>query len=352
MDTISEWWETAQPEARGIWTELLEEAEDITGIGAVLSQMWKLPERKRPGGIYLIGQAGSGKHSSAASFTRFLEEEYQFETLYLTGEVLWEQETSSASAIDKLNHILNAYYDDNKKALCLVLEHWESYPEQAVFLDFLQKTLKEYRDGAMLPEEEKYPPLFLILISEQEQKLPFLLRKQLRVQKCSLPDTLHRRQFFRKSEVDPAYLTPERLAELTDGCTYPQLSDLVCQLELLVIHLEEDGLDEAVDLTEFVESFVRGSVPEPDESVYRKRFFQKAEETMEQLPKLLEQIANRESIYMPAANDTVRNEAASSDAVLEKAISTQVSEKELQDMRVKDLISITFSEEMQAELFR
>ncbi len=256
--------------------------DDSFGWGTVLRNMWFPTGSEQPSGtgLLLVGPAGCGKHTALHHMLRLLpqfprveiegRDEAPYDAVFLDEDSLAGPEEDFSVCQARLNLLLDRYYDRGQ-GLFLVLEHAASLPFSRKLFRFLEEQLAAYflnrgerslapgpKDWPGLsaePAESPYPPLFLVLLEEEEPELPALLRSRLQLCRMSRPDLFRRREFLLNHDVQNVHLDldelhpGQNLADLTEGLSYAQLQDLLTDLRALTADLqypvsleEEDSL--------------------------------------------------------------------------------------------------------------
>lgn len=206
-------------------------------------------------GLLLTGPVGCGKHTAAMEAVSYLtdenkrcydfENEAPFELLYVSGTDL---SAPGASPEEYMDCLLETFLKSGNGGVCLVLEYPEAHPE---LLEHLGYSMISFRYTA------ETNPLFLIVLSRDENAIPPVLRSQLHVCRMGLPDRTKRELFWQcAADIEPNVSrwmeestperTPEELAEETSGMNYRQLSDLV----RTIVWAVESGDDHTITLGE------------------------------------------------------------------------------------------------------
>ncbi len=222
MNKTEDWLDSLTQESEAYQDLILNRRlNDASGLGTALTQMIRMGPDERYPGVLLTGPEGAGKHNAAYHVIQALDEE-DFAPVFLTGEDLNEVSGEAFVLTDRLNALLARFYD-RKQNLCLVLEEPELCTLSRKLYFFLGRTLWRY-----LSASAEEPALYLILIAEKQPPLPDLLREPLLLCPCSLPDREQREAFLsEKGKTIHNYVSLKRLAELSEGCSYAALLQLV-----------------------------------------------------------------------------------------------------------------------------
>ncbi len=322
------------------------EKDDSFGWGGRVQMLCRRAVGRRPSGLFLIGKPGCGKHTAMAFAIDALEEsKYSF--LFLCGNDLLAGNVGFASIKEKIDVFLDECYG-NEEGLCLIIENLEEADCREEFLCFLGMTLAEYKMQA-----DVLPPLFAILISEEEFSLPSILRNQLLLCRMTLPDLEHRRIFLQNRGRDiQHYVALEQIAEQTEGYSYAQLIDLVRNL-ILIIDSDEDS----VITKEKVEDLIQDQRPDPEIGQAGERIadqleklINQSEEFLQQLPVLLETIGSRVMESLPS---TQSGRNLYSDKILDINPSKEMIQPDreaIEAMPVKQLARDLFGKELYEQI--
>lgn len=227
VDTTAEWLKQTLSGSEKMEALMLNSLpDDACGWENNLKAMWAIEPAKRPCGLLLTGPDGCGKHTIAAYMLNILAEE-DFRTIYLSWPALAADSLQAAKA--RLDAILDHFYQE-QWPMCLVLEQMEQCPCRQELLTFLGQTLLEYHF-----QQDVLPPLFLILIDQQEAQVPSILRRCLRLFRVVLPSRVRRMHYLEENTPSLKMILPlEQIAEAAEGMTFVQLRDLMLNLENLV----------------------------------------------------------------------------------------------------------------------
>lgn len=194
---------------------------DAAGVGGMLGQLIRRGRGYRPDGILLTGPTGSGKHNVAWHILQALDEE-DCAPVFLTGEALAEFRGDYPALAERLNALLERFYD-NKQNLCLVLDEPELGGLGAQLYSFLGMTVRAYQS-----DSAGAPYLYLILIAEKQPPLGSLLRDMLLLCPCVLPDLEARTAFLTEhGKAIRNIVSLKQIAELTKGCSFADLRQIV-----------------------------------------------------------------------------------------------------------------------------
>ena len=260
----------------------IQSPDDSFGWGRILKSTWFPTGSEQPSGagLLLVGPAGCGKHTVVHHMLHLLpqtprveidgRDEAPYAAVFLDEDSLADPEEDFSVCQARLNLLLDHYYDRGQ-GLFLVLEHCSRLPFSRKLFRFLEEQLVSYflsrgenslapgpkdRPGLFMESAESpYPPLFLVLLEEEEPKLPALLRSRLQLCRMSLPDLYRRREFLLNHDLQNVHVDLDEiypgqsLADLTEGLSYAQLEDLLADLCGLTADLqhpvsleEEDSL--------------------------------------------------------------------------------------------------------------
>ena len=224
MQTTEQWLSGLLEESR--WEQdriSRKRLNDASGMGQALRELLGLGRAQWPGGILLTGPAGSGKHNLAWHIVQALRE-MDCGAVFLTGEILGE-DADYQEAAGRLNAIVDSFYDQHK-GLCLLLEEPEDCPSPRRLYSLLGRILQDYHDY-----QDETPPLFLTLIARSAPRMPAVLRDNLLFFPCTLPDREARKACLEdRARNIRSYVSLDRLAGLTEGCSFGELgmiSDLL-----------------------------------------------------------------------------------------------------------------------------
>ena len=347
--------------------------DDSFGWGRVLQNMWFPTGSEQPSGtgLLLVGPAGCGKHTALHHMLRLLplsprveiEGRYEapYDAVFLNEDSLADPEEDFAVCQARLNLLLDHYYDRGQ-GLFLVLEHAARLPFSRKLFRFLEEQLaayflnrgerslapgpKDWPDLSAEPAESPYPPLFLVLLEEEEPELPALLRSRLQLCRMSRPDLLRRTEFLLNHDVQNVHLDldelhpGQNLADLTEGLSYAQLQGLLADLRALTADLaypvsleEEDSLrlSQLPESLQVSRSAAQASSPE---------------ETLEKLLVLLTQsvAAPREQNSDVAAASTTASLQSDPDPA---AFDTDAYKQRLENMSMRELEREYFRQELE-----
>ena len=213
---------------------------DAAGLGGALDRMIRRGKSNRPAGLLLTGPAGAGKHNAAWHVLQAMEAE-NCAPIFLSGEALTEFRGDFPSLAAGLNSLLDRFYDRGQD-LCLLLERTEESGLAGQLYNFLGRTLRDYQS---YPAGD--PSLFLILIAEEQPPLPSLLRELLLLCPCAMPDLQRRTAYLNeRGRTIQKYVSLERLAELSEGCSYAALGQITDMLGFEIDATEQVPDEEAL----------------------------------------------------------------------------------------------------------
>ena len=215
---------------------------DVSGLGGAMRRIIRRERDERPDGVLLTGPSGVGKHNAAWHILQALEEE-NFIPVFLSGEDLAVFKGDYPALAERLNALLDRFYDEGHD-LCLILEEPERSGLGKQIYSFLGMAVRTYRS---YPAGD--PSLFLILIAKKQPPLPSLLRDRLLYCPCELPDREKRAAYLaERGKMIRRFVSMERLAELSEGCSYAALGQIVDMLDFSI---------EATDRTPDEETMLR-----------------------------------------------------------------------------------------------
>lgn len=254
--------------------------------------------RKSKGGFLLTGPSGCGKRTAATAAAMYLAvEEYWFENygessaekdgpfavLYISAADLISQKPSPEECME---YLLDCYLNqDEAGGVCLILEEPEALPEYERFLETLGYMLMSYR---CRPETNL---LLFFIVSEKlnEDALPAILRNQMQVCRMQPPNTERRKAFWRcagkRDENIQFWMngrSEETMAELTEGMTYRQLSDLIQSISWAVKSGNKDIAEEQLVCEQQIR---KAKLPQTDEKTL---LYRKIGDLLDELPDLAE----------------------------------------------------------------
>lgn len=274
--------------------------EDYNGI---LETYPKDSSKFRGCGILLTGNDRYGSQAAAIKMLEHLGS-VGCEGVFLDGMEL--SEYGAAQAKDRLNGLLDFFYDENK-SLCLILEGMEECLCRWELLKFLGEQLWE----SLLYKEQRIP-LFLILIDNREREIPSLLRNRLRLCRTNIPSQAQRAVYLEKhAKYLGNYLSLEQFAQLTEGADYAQLRDMIALADRLIQSRHDRALTEE-ELTEFLAEQMPPLSPEKT----TQQLYRTVKELADQLPQILSGIAATPNVSTVVANQgspvaaEIQNEAA------------------------------------------
>lgn len=268
--------------------------DDSFGWGERLRYKLRVPAEKlfRMSGLLLMGNTGCGRHTAAAHAVQFLrndwadmnQEEQGFEAVWLAEESLdFLEDFGSKSVYECLNTLLDAYAG---LPICLVVE----FPEQSGYCAELMRHLGRFSCmyAAYAGQEGGFTaPLFLIVITDEEERLPRQLRERLHCCRMQLPSYEQRLQFLhrqsRDSELEDVFDPGafEELAEMTERMNYAQLRDLTQNLIACAgCDYERDALLAVAE----------SQLPQEPPKAARQRMYGKINDFLDALPELLQNL--------------------------------------------------------------
>lgn len=250
-----------------------EKLDDSFGWGAILFQQLEQSQSISGRGLLLTGPDGCGKHTAAAYMIKFLSDR-QFECVFLDGCELSEDGIETATM--RLDALLEYSYDQGR-GMCIALEHMEQCRYRWELLSYLGSTLYDY-----WLNQDQVPPVFLILLDNQEQGVPTILRKRLRLCRMVLPSLSRRKIFIENCARDlRKYISLDSFADATAGATYAQMLDLIQNVRDLL-----DSRDAGLSEEDFL-SFVREQMPIPDFRDILTKAVYSASSFFEKMPQIL-----------------------------------------------------------------
>ncbi|MGN0299064.1 MAG: AAA family ATPase [Lachnospiraceae bacterium] len=176
--------------------------------------------------VLLTGPFGNGKHTTAyALMNELYRQNYQV-VVMLNGLELNEE--SSALALAKVEALFQASAEYGK--LCIYMENLADCRYKKEVMNTIADKLEEM--------EDELAPWFLILVEERAEILSArLLGRQILICPCCPPDFEERLHYIRQYLAGRVKLPLENIdardmAELTEGFSYRQLSDLFHHLKL------------------------------------------------------------------------------------------------------------------------
>lgn len=257
-------------------------------------------------GILLTGADNHSKQFAAVQMLGHLIAE-SYEGVFLDG---MELGTSGAiQAKQKLNCLLDHFYDAGM-GLCLILEGMESCPCRRELLRFLGQKLCEYR-----MYQDQLTPLFLILLDDQEQDIPGLLRNCLRLCRVQLPNRERRAAYLAQHAKSLRhYLSLEVFAQSTEGASYKQLQDLVVLTEGYVDSRDGQGMSD-----EELRTLLAGQMPLPAQEDAMQSICQSVQQLIEQLPQLIKNAGGGTGGGLPGPNSPPVSQPPISDGIPTKA---------------------------------
>ena len=326
--------------------------DDSFGWGRILNNLWFGAGETRPSGsgLLLTGPAGCGKHT-ALHHMIFLLSQLDYQFIFLDGTEL----NNSDEAIEKLDALLDQCHE-KRSGLCLVLEETAQQPCSQALYRYLGKTLCQYYlsrgEESRLPGPKDYPlqqwdndalpglnPFFVVLIEEEEPRLPALLRKRLQVCRMALPTFKQRLAFIENHELGNIQ-TQDGFLEQTDGLSYGQLEDLINSLRAFTAGADirsEDSMNALLaDQKEFLAQQLPPKKPQPASLI--------PESAMEQLIELLSSLLS----VSPGSNqpDSAAGSVSSIDLYVKDQNDYLDREKEKYvEMPLRQLMKDTFGEE-------
>lgn len=337
--------------------------DDSFGWGRILTNMWFAEGETRPSGsgLLLTGPAGCGKHT-ALHHMIFLLSRRNYQFIFLDGNDLNDADES----IEKLNALLDQCHE-NQSGLCLVLEEVAQQPYSPALYKYLGNTLCQYYlsrgEESRLPGPKDHPlqqwendslpglyhPFFLVLIEEEEPRLPALLRNRLQTCRMTLPTFKQRLAFIENHELGNIQ-TQEGFLEQTDGLSYGQLEDLINSLRAFTAGADirsEDSLNALVaDQKEFLAQQLL-----PKQSLSAGLQSESAMDQMIELFSRLLPVSSGSSQtdtapeFLPSAHVLSSEQyAADPDGYLETA------QKDYEAMPIRQLLEETFGKENTADL--
>ena len=229
MKATKEWLDFLLKESESYQNLILtKKLNDASTLGGALARLISRGKAERPSGVLLTGPHGSGRHHAAFHILQALDRE-NCAPVFLTGASLTEGISDFSGLADRLNALLDAFYDRNQ-GLCIVLEKPEACGFSGQLYPFLGKIAHEYRTHS-----DELPALFMILIAETPPALPSVLQEQLLCCVCTIPDSEKRRAFLDdRAGSLKTYVDLSELAKQTEGCSYTAIDQVVKNLEFLV----------------------------------------------------------------------------------------------------------------------
>lgn len=343
---MDQWWEPFRDRGEYLLSGM---TDDTCGKGALLrySLENRVDTELNGHGFLLTGARGCGRHNSAAIAASFLQNQCDYDVLFLSQSELCCN--GSAAAIEKLNALFS-YHKENNRALCLVIDIDGSDSERSALLNHLTQKLVTSRLAGMKGHEDaaEEPSVFLILIAEQERDIPSLMRSMLFLCHFPYPDREMRLMFIasRGADVADDYIGSQELADVTQGLDYARLTDLFEYMRAMIIAYERESKESM--LPGALRAFLKSQEPKPDEIILRRcRLIDKAEKLMDQLPTLF---AEREKVSQPV---TVPIQPTGMAQATISGTETNVADYrlQLQNMPVRDLL-VTILGEERADHFR
>ena len=316
-ETTEAWLEQVKADSEMTLSFLLtQRADDSFGWGKILKNMWFPHGEERPTatGLLLVGPAGCGKHTAVHHMLHLLdalpkeyndagEPESPYVCVFLEGEDLLSPEEDFTACRERLTALMDHCYDRHR-GLFLVLESTASLPWSRKLYRFLEQQMAYYylyRGKASLycgpkdqpnsqmegEDEQMFQPFFLVLLEEEEPKLPALLRRRLQLCRMTKPDRLRREQFLKNRDLGYLHVNLDELypgqslADLTEGMSYAQLEDLINGLSALTADVYDPVTLEEEDVLR------REQTPRQTRSELQQALWAKAEAALDRLPELL-----------------------------------------------------------------
>lgn len=324
---------------------LNQKLNDAAGLGGAMGKLIRRGRGERPSGVLLTGPSGAGKHNVAWHILQALDEE-NFAPIFLSGEGLAEFGGDYPALAARLNALFDQFYDRGQ-SLCLVLEDPEASGLGRQLYAFLGMTLRAYQS---YPAED--PALFLILIAAEQPPLPSMLRDELLFCPCALPNLARREAYLNeRGKSIRYYVSLKRLAELSEGCSYAALGQLVDMLGF-----EIDSTDRAPDeetvlsCISYVRPAQKSDTPAPAAEVRAPAQAERENAVAEALHRLESVFADlAEKLTNLKLNTTVVQQTQQSVTdVLQKqeaAAPMEPDRKAIEDMKVRDLSTELFGQE-------
>lgn len=264
-----------------------EPLDDSFGWGAMFSQQVDQARSLCGRGLLLTGPDGCGKHTAAFHMVKLLRDR-DYECLFLDGYDLCAEGFDCAQ--ERISALLDRSYD-NGMGLCVVLEDLEQCRCRRELLSYLAGLLYDYGLNA-----DKVPPLYLILLDNNEKALPAALRSRLRLCRMALPNRSRRQTFLEnKARSISKYVSMEQFADATEGATYAQMVDLVWNVQDLL-----DSKDTFLSEEDFL-NFVREQMPVPELQSVLMQGAYAAKHYFEQMPQKMYDALTSIQLTAPAA---------------------------------------------------
>lgn len=297
IDAVSTWLEKQEKRSDAYREYLCSmRLDDTFGWGDRLDALLE-DEEKLPAGVRIAGPEGCGRHTILTNIVQILNMSLMdFGMEFLTG---WDLEDDTGSfwyAQEKLEALLENYKGQNRD-LILVLDELEAYPYREALLHFLEKTTCAYKT------QDEYPILFLVLLQNEEYRVPAILKNLLYPCRVQYPDVEHRKHFLLESLRDVELgMSVQTIAERTEGFSYADLQALEKNTRTAA---QADPNNIIQDRMERLIAEQKRPTTAADEKM---RLYQKLEQALDSLPELMAKLPQHEvGFSKQGIEETVQN---------------------------------------------
>ncbi len=358
------------------YSQLIKENLSVDNITDDVSLFFKIVENAVDfegfefSGLYLIGPEGSGRHTAANKFIGSVLKRHAqlYEVIFLNGRDLdfsdddvrqFEEEKQDALKKDpeyNNDDIVDLYFDElfgpiagDERKIILVLDEIGNSRFSDRLLYYLGKAVRFFNS-----EDEKMPGLFLILIDENELRLPSDLRNELTFMRFTLPDQKQREYYLKRAGIKPELSGV--IANHTEGFNFNQLKSLSDQLRVYNNSLfEDESLSSEICL-----ALIKNNSPlRSEEEIViddKKIFYNKLGTFVDLLPELLEKMGqSRVEVKTVSSNKNDQVQPGSSEDVdfdrqlknLDKQMNDDAKsiEEECKNMTIMELAFSALGEE-------
>ena len=261
-------------------------------------------------GLLLMGPDGCGKHTAADISVYSLSTE-GYRTLYLSSKDFEfsdedinadtemrnkmiddgnEDELTEDIVHTLLDKLLNRFFDDGTN-ICFVLDGiGESRFAGQIY----------YRIGSymvMYNSDDSFPDMYTVVIEQNEELIPSILRRYLRLIRMSYPSVEKRRKLLINFGV-PAK-DAAAVAESTEGLTYAQLKDLGANIAIRRQAEETTGEFYSELISSQLPDYLSDAEEQTDLDSERSTLYQKLGTLIDNLPQIFEKLESRTVVAAP-----------------------------------------------------
>lgn len=312
-----------------------------------------------PEGFIFTGSDGCGKHTAAEIACNILLGNGEYTLVYLScDDFLFTEAEQQADESDRqkkiekgdlgsfTDDIIHSFFErifselDPDVPICLVIDDTEGYDK----IEAVYRRLSKYLCISQ-------PSLFVIIIEKNDECIPSLLRKRLRLIRMSAPTQRQRLSLIKNalngiSVIDSE--TIELLSKTTEDYTYSQLRDLTRNIRYYVLTAETIPADYFTDTVYSQYPLTQRDNGLAEEKI---RLYQKLQSFIDMVPELLQRMPAASVTAIQTAETSQKNDDMRS--LQEKEANLNIEqekeknriESECQTMKLSALVELSLGKE-------